>query len=210
MKPLDDASKTLQAMYDQGLDILSEDILVELQEAISAISTGPQSPYESFEHPDDTHDLPSLRMIPVARRLHALTKIIHLPLFSEESRMRLMHLHATNQHWLEFWDIFRMAPRQGQPNSAAIYALMFGLVAQTGHQKACMNVLRTWAPEMEREQPPVAFEGNVAEAIKACLKVADPYIEQAVIESPDAKGEWLSLWQKCRWSEGQNDPFLYN
>jgi hypothetical protein len=62
---------------------------------------------------------------------------------------------------------------------------------------------------MEREQPPVAYEGDVAEAIKACLKVADPYIEQAVVDSPNAKGEWLALWQKCRWTEGQNDPFLY-
>jgi hypothetical protein len=124
--------------------------------------------------------------------------------------MRLMHLHAKNQYWLEFWDIFRMAPRQGKPNSAVMYAFMFGTVAQTRHQKACMNVLRTWAAEMEREQPPVVYEGEVAEAIKACLRVADPYIEKAVVDSPNAKGEWLALWQKCRWTEGQNDPFLYN
>ncbi|PMD36196.1 hypothetical protein L207DRAFT_515916 [Hyaloscypha variabilis F] len=209
IKSLGAATKILQAMYDQGMDILTEDILVELQEAASANPAQVTSPYQVYAHPDDTHDLPSLRMTPVQRRLHVLMKTMDLPPFSDESRIRLMNSHARNEYWLEFWDIFRMAPRQGQPNSATMYAFMFGTVAQTGHQKACMNVLRTWAPEMEREQPPVAYEGDVAEAIKACLKVADPYIEQAVVDSPNAKGEWLALWQKCRWTEGQNDPFLY-
>jgi hypothetical protein len=197
-------------MYDQGLDILTEDILVELQEAASTNPTEVTSPYQICTHPADTHDLPGVRMSPLQRRLHVLCKAIELPPFSDESRMRLMDLHARNQYWLEFWDIFRMAPQQGQPNSAAMYAFMFGTVAQTGNQKACMNVLRSWAPEMEQEQPPVALEGDVAEAVKACLKVADPYIEQALIDSPDAKGEWLSLWQKCRWTGGQHDPFLYD
>lgn len=210
IKSLDFATKILQAMYDQGQDILSEDILVELQEAVSANPPEAQSAYQFFEHPDDTHDLPSLRMAPVARRLHVLTKIIDLPLFSEESRLRLLHHHAKNQHWLEFWEVFRMAPRRGQPNSAAIYAFMFGAVAQTGNQKACINVLRAWAPAMEKEQPPVAFEDDVAVGIRACLKVADPYVEQAVLDSPDTRGEWLSLWNKCRWTRGQHDPFLYD
>jgi hypothetical protein len=209
-KSLEAATRILQAMYEQGMDILTEDIFVELQEAAAASPAQVTSPYQVYTHPDDTHDLPGMRMTPVQRRLHVLTKTIDLPPFSDESRIRLMHLHAKNQYWLEFWDIFRMAPRQGQPNSAAMYAFMFGTVAQTGHQKACMNVLRTWTAEMRREQPPVAFEGEVAEAIKACLRVADPYIEQVVVDSPDAKGEWLSLWQKCRWTGGQNDPFLYD
>lgn len=209
-KSLEAATKILQAMYDQGMDILTEDIFVELQEAAAASPAQMTSQYQIYTHPDDTHDLPGMRMTPVQRRLHVLAKTIDLPPFSDESRMRLMTIHARNRYWLEFWDIFRMAPRQGQPNSAAMYAFMFGIVAQTGNQKACMNVLRNWAPEMEREQPPVTFEGDVAEAIKACLKVADPYIEQAIIDSPNAKGEWLSLWQKCRWTGGQNDPFLYD
>lgn len=196
------ATKILEVMFDQGMDILSEDLLVELQDAASAHPSDTTS-----TNPDETHDLPGVRMSPVQRRLHVLCRTIDLPLFSDESRMRLMQIHAKNQYWLEFWDIFRMAPQRGQPNSANMYAFMFGTVAQIGHQKACMNVLRTWVPEMEREQPPVAFKGDVAEAIKACLKVADPYIEEAVLHTPDYSGEWLALWQKCRWAAGQ--PFLY-
>lgn len=198
------ATKILEIMFDQGMDILSEDLLVELQEAASA------HPFDMIStNPDETHDLPGVRMSPVQRRLHVLCKTIDLPLFSDESRMRLMQIHAKNQYWLEFWDIFRMAPQRAQPNSANMYAFMFGTVAQTGHQKACMNVLRTWVPEMEREQPPVAFKRDVAEAIKACLKVADPYIEEAVLHTPGYNGEWLALWQKCQWAAAQKSPFSY-
>jgi hypothetical protein len=203
------ATKVLQAMFDQGLEILDEDMLVVLQEVISKGLPTKVNPIRIFQHPNDTYDLPSLPMSPIQRRLHVLTKSIDLPPFSDESRMRLLDLYAKSQHWLEFWDIFRMAPRRGQPQSASMYAFMFGTVAQTGNQKACMNVLRNWAPEMEREQPPVAFEGNVAEAVRACLKVADPYVEQTAVDSPDLNGEWLSLWRQCRWTDGQNDPFIY-
>jgi len=208
-RALKTATNILQAMYDQGLNILDEEILVELQEATSAGPPKNVNPIRIFQHPHDTCDLPSLPMSPTQRRLHVLTKAIDLPPFSDESRMRLLDLHARNQHWLEFWDVFRMAPRQGQPQSASMYAFMFDTIAQTRNQKACMNVLRAWAPEMEREQPPVTFEGDVAEAVKACLKVADPYVEQTAINSPDLPGEWLSLWRQCRPTEGQNDLSLY-
>jgi hypothetical protein len=201
---LEAAAIILEAMFDQGMDILCEDLLVELQDAASM---HPSAVWPT--HPDDTHGLHGVRMSPVQRRLHVLCKTIDLPLFSDESRMRLMDIHAKKRHWLEFWDIFRMAPQRGKPNSADIYAFMFGTVAQTGHQRACINVLRTWVPEMEREQPPVAFKGDVAEAIKACLKVVDPYIEQNVLHDLDMNGEWLALWQKCRMADTQNFPFLY-
>jgi hypothetical protein len=192
------ASKILQVMYDQGLEILTEDMLVELQEVTSMGPPENINPFSIYEHPVGTYDLPSLPMSPVQRRLHVLMKSIDLPPFSDDSRMRLLDLHAKNQHWLEFWDVFRMAPRQGQPQSASMYAFMFGTVAQTRNQKACMNVLRNWAPEMEQEQPPVTFEGDVAEAVKACLRIADPHVEQTAINSPDLKGEWLSLWRQCQ------------
>jgi hypothetical protein len=204
MKSLGAATNILEIMFDQGMDILSEDLLVELQDAASSHPS-----QKTSTNPDETYDLPGVRMSPVQRRLHVLCKTIDVPLFSDESRMRLMHIHAKNHYWLEFWDVFRMAPQRGQPNSANIYAFMFGTVAHTGHQKACMNVLRTWVPEMEREQPPVAFKGDVAEAIKACLKVVDPHIEEAVLHTPDHNGEWLALWQKCRRAVAQKNPFLY-
>ena len=102
-----------------------------------------------------------------------------------------------------------MAPRRGKPNSASMYAFMFGTVAQSKHQRGCINVLRSWVPDMAREDPPVLLEGSVGEAVRECLRVADPYIEHDILNSPDVKGEWLSLWRQIRWSNGKNNPFLY-
>ena len=202
------ATRILQAMYDQGLDVLDEDMLVELQESVAMSPPEEINQARIVQNPDDTYDLPSVPMSAVERRFHVLSKSIDLPLFSDESRMRLLDLHARNQHWIEFWEVFRMAPRQGHPNSASMYAFMFGSVAQTRNEKACMTVLRNWAPQMEQEQPPVAYEGEVAEAIKACLKIADPYIAETAVESGKTEGEWLRLWRKCSWKNGE-DPFIY-
>jgi hypothetical protein len=207
---LERAVKILETMHDQGLQVLTEELLVELQ-----MITTPEVELNVrlgtiYIDSTDTCDFPSLPMAPIQARLHALMKSVDLPLFSDESRMRLLELHSRHQNWLEFWEIFRMAPRLGKPQSASMYAFMFGAVAQSRHQKGCMNVLRTWVQNMEREDPPVSLEGNVAEAVRECLKVADPYIEHDIANSPSLKGEWLSIWRHTRWVEGKNDPFMYD
>lgn len=86
---------------------------------------------------------------------------------------------------------------------------MFGSVAQTGYQKSCMAVLRTWIPDLEAEKPAIELDGDVGEAIRACLRIADPFSEQDAVDSPDMKGEWLSLWRRIGLSNGEKDPFLY-
>jgi hypothetical protein len=191
------AMEILQAMHDQGMQILKEELFVDLQEAASPGVFDDAPAHTIYTDSSDTFDLPSLPMSPVQRRLHVLMNALDLPCFSDESRSRLMDMYGNQHNWLEFWDIWRMCPRRGMPQSAEMYALMFGMVARTGNQKACMSVLRTWIPDLEREEPAVKLQGLVAESVKACLKVADPYVEQDAIDTPDMKGEWLSLWRKC-------------
>jgi len=91
-----------------------------------------------------------------------------------------------------------MAPRACISQSPAVYAYMFACVANTGSQKGCMAVLRNWVPDMEREDPPVKLEGEVSEAVKACLMVADPSITGDAEATSEAKGEWLSMWRRCQ------------
>jgi hypothetical protein len=47
----------------------------------------------------------------------------------------------------------------------------------------------------------VGLRGDVAEAVKAVLRVVDPRIEDRVEEkepsNPIVKGEWLGLWWRC-------------
>lgn len=188
------ATDIVQTMHDQGFDILSEDILVELQELSmpDPLELVPQ--HKIYTDPEETFDLPSVPMAPISRRLHCILVQPDLPLFHDDSRMRLMDLYASRQHWQEFWEIFRMAPRQNRPRSASMYAFMLFRVAQTKDQKACMTVLRTWSLDLQREDPSIELRGDVGEAMKACLLVADPHVED---EPPEAKGEWVSLWRKC-------------
>jgi hypothetical protein len=190
------AMKILQAMYDQGHNILTEDIFVALQEATAPMPRPDSDSTSIYTSSSDTFDLPSLPMSAIQRRIHVLMMSIDMPTFRADSRLRLLDLYSRHNHWVEFWDIWRLALRQGQPQSAPLYIFMFGRIAETRHQKACINVLRTWFPDIEREVPAVPLEGRVAQAVKACLLVADPFVERDA-RDPRAKGEWISMWRKC-------------
>jgi len=187
----------LQTMHARGFPILHENILVELQALVSPAPNPATPPHEIYTDPVDTCDLPSLPMSSVQQRLHQLIIQIDLPCFEEPSRIRLLDLYASQGHWREFWDVWRMAPRHCTPQSPIMYALMFSRVAQAANQKACMNVLRTWVPDMESEEPPVALEGHLAEAVRACLKVADPFLPERAAKNPDGAGEVIPLWVKA-------------
>lgn len=186
----------LQAMYDSGHQILDERLLVNVQEVVAPAMPREFAPERVYTDLDDTLDLPSLPMSPMQSRIHALIMSADLPLFQDASRMRLMALYAASGHWKEFFEIFRMAPRQGKPQSTNVFAFMLRSVAQTGCQKACMAVLRTWIPDLEAERPAIKLEGKVGEAVKACLRVADPDVEQDAIDFPDMEGEWLKVWRR--------------
>jgi hypothetical protein len=190
------AVKILQAMYNQGHDILTEEVFVTLQEASAP---DPKSISESdviHISSSDTFDLQSLPMSSIQRRIHVLMRSIDMPSFGAESRLRLLDLYSRQNNWLEFWDVWRIPLRRGQPQTAPLYAFMFNRIASTKHQRACINVLRTWFPDVEREVPAVPLKGEVAQAVKACLLVADPFVERDVSD-PKAKGEWISMWRKC-------------
>ncbi|KAF8850924.1 hypothetical protein BDZ45DRAFT_167023 [Acephala macrosclerotiorum] len=191
------ATDIVQTMHDQGFDILSEDILVDLQELTMPDPLEQVPQHKIYTDPVDTFDLPSVPMAPISLRFHALVVLLDMPLFRDESRMRLMNLYASRQHWQQFWDVFRMAPRHNKPQSASMYAFMLFHVAQTKHQKGCMTVLRTWSVDLQHEEPPIELTGEISEAMKACLLVADPHVERDANADPEAKGEWISLWRRC-------------
>ncbi|KUJ16172.1 uncharacterized protein LY89DRAFT_685209 [Mollisia scopiformis] len=195
---LEAATGIIQTMHDQGFDILSEDLLIELQELTMPDPLTVVPEHKIYTDPEETFDLPSLPMPPISQRFHVLLVQLNLPLFRDDSRMRLMDLYANRQYWQQFWEIFRMAPRQNKPQSASMYAFMLFQVAQTKHQKACMTVLRTWIVDLQQEDPPIELTGDVSEALKACLLVADPHVEKDANDNLEARGEWISLWRRCQ------------
>jgi len=200
---IQNAMYVLQAMHADGHDVLIEDILVELQKSM-AYSPQYQKNFDLAFTNDSTFGLSSIPINGLQRRLHALLMAVPLPCFTEESRLGLLELYSRQHFWLEFWDIWRMAPNRGQPQSPRMYAFMFNEVAKTNNLKGCMTVLRTWVPEMAAEDYIVSsgdpgqsqqYEQNVEKAIQACLKVAEPSVEEDAANT-NANGEWVDMWRR--------------
>ncbi|KAF7886224.1 hypothetical protein EAF00_010327 [Botryotinia globosa] len=191
------ALKVIQTMYRRGHKIFTEEMFVTLQEATERIPDLDITTFQPEATVNDSFGMPTKAMSPIQRRIHTLMMNLESPPFSDESRMRLMQLYARNEQWVAFWDIWRLPLRQSKSQSADMYAYVFQRVAETGHQKLCIKVLHTWIEDLDREEHSVKLEGDVAEAVKACLMVAEKGIEQEAIANPEKTGQWHSLWRKC-------------
>ena len=198
------AVKILQDMFDRTGNILTEDVFLALQESLASYPKGRSSLFNRLStHPNAvvaTYGLPVLEMqgVPDANsRVNMLMSILQVRVLNDGNRMRLMILYAKQYNWVDFWRLWRSIAREGEPRSPELWALMFKLVAESKHQKGCMTVLRTWIPDMDREEPQVKLEGEVLEGVKACLAVADPSVDKEMLSNPEARGEWINLWRRC-------------
>lgn len=167
----------LEDMSLSGLNIVTEEIFMILLEAVAR---SPESRWKAA--------------------LQQLSQIIlqHRPnITNPQSHLRILQIYANTDDWLEFWRYWSGIARQGQPRSADHYTLMYHSVALTMHQSKCLEVLRTWIPEMQMEDPPVKLEGAVGEAVMECVRVAEPDIENVVARQGNGKGEMPRLWAQC-------------
>jgi hypothetical protein len=198
------AVQILQDMFDRTGNILTEDIFVALQESLASYPEDKPAIFNRLSnHPNAavaTYDLPVLeihRVPDASDRVNMLMSTLQVRVLNDGNRMRLMILYAKQYKWVDFWRLWRSIAREGEPRSPTLWALMFKLVAKTKHQKGCMTVLRSWIPDMDREEPQVKLEGEVLEGVKACLAVADPSVNQEMLYDPEARGEWINLWRRC-------------
>jgi len=196
IKLMSQAFDVIRVMHKQGRNILTENMFVTLLEATEPLDEIKQTTVTPLTTVNDTFNLPTKPMSPTQRRIHLLMISLEQPPFTDKSRMRLMQMYARNEQWVAFWDVWRMPLRYNYPQSAAMYEFMFRKVAETGHEAACMKVLRTWLETLYLEEPAVKLEGDVAQAVKACILVADPYVEVEAAD-PNKHGEWISLWRRC-------------
>jgi hypothetical protein len=195
------ALKVFQDMYNRTGSLLTEDVFVALQESLATFPVPSSDLAKNFiilpNAAVRTCDLPVLKRSGIQSRLTTLMSALQVRIGTDESRIRLMTIFAKQYDWVAFWEIWRSVARDGKPRSAALYECMFRRVTETNHQKGCMNVLRTWIPEMDREEPQVMLQGEVLDAVQACLAVANPSVEIDRINDPEAQGEWLDLWRRC-------------
>ena len=173
------ASYVLKDMSLSGFNIVTEEIFMMLVEVMRLFQS----------HNSET-----------MAAVQNLTRIMlqnGLKITNAESQFRTLQIYANTYEWMGFWLCWRGIARQGQSRSADHYLLMYRFVASTEHQSQCIDVLRTWVPEMRVEEPPVRLEGAVAEAVMECVRVAEPDIETAVAEQWNEGGEWSRLWTRC-------------
>ena len=189
------AVELLEELSHRGSHSLTEEASVMLHEAVGIVKPSRRSGRGGrmygnsigvFREPDTAQE-----------RLRKLMNTFDVEYTSDDSCIRMLRLYAKEVLRTGFWEFWRDIARRMRPRSAALYAYMFGVMAETKHQINCMQTLRAWIPEMEREHPPIKLEGKVAKAVMECLLVVDPNIEADAGRDPDVKGEWVPLWLRC-------------
>lgn len=116
-----------------------------------------------------------------------------------ETHLTVLNILAHKDSWEAFWAHWIGISRRMQHKPAELYASMFHLVAETRKQNHCIEVLRSFVPEMRLEEPPVRLEGEVAKAVMECLRIVAPGIE-ARLRTWQIDSQWLMLWRRCELS----------
>ncbi|KAL3427266.1 hypothetical protein PVAG01_00775 [Phlyctema vagabunda] len=183
----------LQIMYDEGIEILSEDIFVAIMEA-TEVAHGPDSPVRETQGDRDTFYLPRITLSPLQERLRVMANTLDMPSFSEATNLRLLSVYARQQSWPAFWERWSKIALAGQARTPEMYTLMFQHVAAAQNEKVCIEVLRTWIPDMRSEQPAIVVTQALRQAIARCLHIVNPYIiDDAADASVDE--EWTQMWR---------------
>lgn len=149
------ALKLMETMYERGEPVLANDVLVTLIESLVRSGKGPEA---------ET----------AGAALEQLLTQAKLPCMNEALLIRLMDAYASQENWDRFWEVWRIPPKFMKARSPAMYAYVYGRLAQTRHQARCIDGVRRCLQEMLNENPPVQPEGAVVDNLKMCIDVADP------------------------------------
>ncbi len=154
------AVELFDTMYERGDSMLAADTLVT---AIAAIADSGVTGSEAER---------------VQAAFEQLMVLAKLPCLEEGYLIRLLDAYASQGNWERFWETWRMPPRSLQARSPNLYTYLYQRLAATKHQSRCIDAIRSCFQEMINEEPPVRLEGSVLEALKACIRVADPQAER--------------------------------
>ncbi len=183
----------LDTLHERGQAILAGDLVISVitglartnqQGDLEALSNeitpaDGQTPIELF--PTRASSIPDEAAVTandLQVTLEFLLRQARLPCPNEAQLTQLLDAYATQNDWDRFWGAWRLPPQHGQLRSASLYMFLFRRVAETGHQSRCIEALRRCFQEMLHEDVPVLPRGPVLEAMKACIRVADPQAER--------------------------------
>ena len=182
------AASLLEDMNFRGHDIATDEIRSLLETAViqAQHDTAPPKLHVNAPH-----------------RLRRLLDQVFGQIPSMELEFRKLHACADAGNWQGVWDIWHGFARDMRPRPAELYIAILHRIAELGHQAKILEALRVLVPEMDREEPPVQMDRDIAEAVKQCLRVVDPKIEEDAKEMYSEDGpaqdeqELHRLWLRC-------------
>ena len=175
------AVDTLEAMSFRGHRILTDEVRSDL--LVGAIRVN--------RHPRRSSDQGP-------RRLKDLLNYVSDELLDLENEIRILHECADQQKWSILEDFWRGFARVMRPRPKELYQALFKRVAQKNHQAYVIRMLRERIPDMDREEPPVRFDKELAEAVMDCLLIAEPNVKTMAMDESNHDREWVRLWRHCQ------------
>ena len=175
-----EAATIIERMSARGHSVAIDEIRTLVQVAILQVSS-------ASDH---------LRLRPDAFQRYKRLMNLYLDQPLVEAEISVMHACADTENWDAFWDVWRGFARAMRSRPRELYITMFRCTARRNHQAEAMRCLRECVPDMTYEERPVDMDAEIAEAVKACLVVAEPDIGR-IASHTDALGEWASLWRRC-------------
>ncbi|KAL2000549.1 hypothetical protein VTN02DRAFT_2936 [Thermoascus thermophilus] len=167
------ALRVLDHLSLQGTDVMNMTVFKMLYKAAGAAAPAMEGKADEVAGSGNANE----RQYRVRRVMDALNVS-----FDAEQARELMVLCFRNQDYDGFWKLWRKFPMHGIRRSSEDYATLFQLHAQLGDERRARDCVSTWVTMMEREEPPVPLEGEVAQRLMSCIEVADPFVQERVSE----------------------------
>jgi hypothetical protein len=121
--------------------------------------------------------------------------------FDPEEAYVQMEMRFKNRDFDGFWRLWHAFPFNETPRGRREYELLFRLHAELGESIRARDCVSTWASMMEREEPPVALEGEIVPQLMACIRLSDPSVPGK--SSEGMPSSMAVLWNRClvAWEE---------
>ncbi|OJD19407.1 ATPase synthesis protein 25, mitochondrial [Blastomyces percursus] len=115
---------------------------------------------------------------------------------SVDQYMRLLRVLFDHEWYSMFWEIWEEIALVGMPRVKSLYVFLFQLHAESDGWEGWKSTLLNCIPTMERENPPVYVDRELAEAIARCIAIAHPDIMDRVERNEPSL--LVRLWHRCR------------
>ncbi|OAT06615.1 ATPase synthesis protein 25, mitochondrial [Blastomyces gilchristii SLH14081] len=115
---------------------------------------------------------------------------------SANEYLSLLRVLFDHEWYSMFWDTWEEIALAGMPRDKSLYVFLFQLHAESDGWEGWKSTLLNCIPMMERENPPVYMDRELAEVIARCLAIAHPEIMDRVERNEPSP--LVRLWHRCR------------